>query len=73
MYLASEVNDYVYDIYYAPRDIQFDEEMIIEGYEETRRANFEEKPDWEEEEDSNDEDNWQNDYPDENSASDMYD
>lgn len=64
----NELNDYVYDIYYAPRDIDFDEEMIIEGYEyHDRNLENEDRPDWEEDEDSNDEDNWKNDYPDEDS------
>ena len=63
---ANELQEYVYDIYYAPRDVCLDEEMIIEGYEYfNNEVDNEEKPDWEEEEDSNDEDNWRNDYPDE--------
>jgi len=60
-----ELDDYVYDIYYAPRDIALEpEDLVFEGHEVFTSHIEDTRPDWEEEEDSNDEDNWRNEYPD---------
>lgn len=60
-----ELDDYVYDIYYAPRDIALEpEDLVFEGHEVFTSYIEETRPDWEEDDDSNDEDNWRNDYPD---------
>lgn len=66
-----ELNEYVYDIYYAPRNMEISrEELYFEAVNYDYSENYRnDKPDWEEEEDSNDEDNWRNDYPEESSTS----
>lgn len=66
-----ELTEYVYDIYYAPRNMQISrEELYFEAVNHDYYENYRnDKPDWEEEEDSNDEDNWRNDYPEESSNS----
>ena len=64
-FLEKELDDYVYDIYYAPRDIALEpEDLVFEGHEVFTSHIEETRPDWEEDDDSNDEDNWRNDYPD---------
>ncbi|XP_065655878.1 probable RNA polymerase II nuclear localization protein SLC7A6OS isoform X2 [Hydra vulgaris] len=60
--------DYVYDLYFAPEEIQrSDNELLdIEFYEDILDANEEIDDDIiDDEDDSNDENNWRNDYPDE--------
>ena len=60
-----ELDDYVYDIYYAPRDIALEpEDLVFEGHEVFTSHIEDTRPDWEEDDDSNDEDNWRNEYPD---------
>ena len=42
------------------------DELLFEAVNNDDYSNqFDDRPDWEEEEDSNEEDNWRNDYPDE--------
>ena len=69
MNLEDELEQYVYDIYYAPRNMDINrDELYFEAVEQEYHGAdilVQDKPDWEEEEDSNDEDNWRNDYPDE--------
>ena len=61
----TKLDDYVYDIYYAPRDIALEpEDLVFEGHEVFTSHIEDTRPDWEEDDDSNDEDNWRNDYPD---------
>lgn len=68
-----ELDDYVYDIYYAPRDIDLEpEDLVFEGHEVFTSVMEETRPDWDEDEDSNDEDNWRNDYPDTESSDGEY-
>jgi hypothetical protein len=61
-------DEYVYDIYYTNDIIQHqDVDMLVfESYdsEYIQRAR-EEEADWKNDSDSNDEENWRNDYPDE--------
>ena len=62
------MEEYVYDIYYAPRNFEInrdelDFEAIHNVYKNEDADDV--RPDWQEDEDSNDEDNWRNDYPDE--------
>ena len=67
-YSEEKLDEYVYDLYYAPRDIILDrDELIFEGHDniDDRRYDYNDQPDWQEDEDSNDEDNWRNEYPDE--------
>ena len=60
-----ELDNYVYDIYYAPRDIALEpEDLVFEGHEVFTSHIEDTRPDWEEDDDSNDEDNWRNEYPD---------
>jgi len=70
----TKLDEYVYDIYYAPRDVQLAAgEMIFEGHDnidDQPRYDYNDRPDWQEDEDSNDEDNWRNEYPDEEDKSD---
>ena len=64
--LENEINEYVYDIYVAPRNLDINQDdLYFEAYENTEFLQNSDRPDWEEEDDSNDEDNWRNDYPDE--------
>ena len=64
--LENEINEYVYDIYVAPRNLDINQDdLYFEAYENPEFLQNPDRPDWEEEDDSNDEDNWRNDYPDE--------
>jgi len=64
----NEINEYVYDIYVAPRNLDINQDdLYFEAYENPEFLQNPDRPDWEEEDDSNDEDNWRNDYPDEES------
>ena len=56
----------MYDIYVAPRNLDINrDDLYFEAYQNDEIDLNNGKPDWEEEDDSNDEDNWRNDYPDE--------
>ena len=64
--LENEINEYVYDIYVAPRNLDINQDdLYFEAYENPEFLQNPDRPDWEEEDDPNDEDNWRNDYPDE--------
>ena len=66
MYSENEISEYVYDIYVAPRNLDINrDDLYFEAYQNDEIDLNNGKPDWEEEDDSNDEDNWRNDYPDE--------
>ena len=65
-YSENEISEYVYDIYVAPRNLDINrDDLYFEAYQNDEIDLNNGKPDWEEEDDSNDEDNWRNDYPDE--------
>ena len=71
--LKTEGSDYVYDLYYMnQRDFDFrqlENMLSIEAYKEDYDFQEYRSNDWEEhyddDDDSNDEDNWRNDYPEE--------
>ena len=66
LYSENEISEYVYDIYVAPRNLDINrDDLYFEAYQNEEIDLNNGKPDWEEEDDSNDEDNWRNDYPDE--------
>ena len=66
LYSENEISEYVYDIYVAPRNLDINrDDLYFEAYQNDEIDLNNGKPDWEEEDDSNDEDNWRNDYPDE--------
>ena len=55
----------MYDIYYA-NDVIQDDNLVFESYDMDYMMRVrEEEADWENDSDSNDEENWRNDYPDE--------
>jgi len=60
-------NEYVYDIYYTNDVIQDVSDMLVfESYDSDFLMHTrEEEADWKNDSDSNDEENWRNDYPDE--------
>merc|ERR1712210_41083 len=67
--LKSSESEYVYDIYYTNDIIQKTDDMIFESYDSEFIQHFrEEEADWKNDSDSNDEENWRNDYPDEESS-----
>jgi len=64
-----ELAQYVYDIYYAPRNMEINrDELSFEAVDLDYYEYQDHRPEWEEEDDSNDEDNWRNDYPEEDSS-----